>query len=83
MSFMVFFIVTVYVIEFDFQKSVNKTPSTVLAQYNISDEAKSIIENSINDTIEGKSLELNKEEFKLNDVVINAINDMKLGRDFH
>jgi signal transduction histidine kinase len=32
--------------------------------------------------IEGKSLELNKEEFKLNDVVINAINDMKLGRDF-
>ena len=48
-----------------------------------SDEAKSIIENSINDTIEGKSLELNKEEFKLNGVVINAINDMKLGRNFY
>jgi signal transduction histidine kinase len=32
--------------------------------------------------IEGKSLELNKEEFNLNDVVINAINDMTLGRDF-
>jgi signal transduction histidine kinase len=32
--------------------------------------------------IEGKSLELNKEEFNLNDVVINAINDITLGRDF-
>jgi two-component system, OmpR family, sensor histidine kinase VicK len=32
--------------------------------------------------IEGKSLELNKEEFNLNDVVINAINDLTLGRDF-
>ncbi len=31
--------------------------------------------------IEGKSLELNKEDFKLNDVVINAINDTTLGRD--
>ena len=37
-----------------------------------SDEAKSIIENSINDTIEGKSLELNKEEFKLNGVLLYA-----------
>ncbi len=33
--------------------------------------------------IEGKSLELNKEEFNLNDVVINAINDITLGSDFH
>src|SRR5262249_7725381 len=32
--------------------------------------------------IEGKSLELNKEEFNLNDVVINAMNDIKLGTDF-
>jgi signal transduction histidine kinase len=32
--------------------------------------------------IEGKSLELNKEDFNLNDVVINAINDITLGRDF-
>ena len=32
--------------------------------------------------IEGKSLELNKEEFNLNDVVINAMNDITLGRDF-
>ncbi|MGA8082328.1 MAG: HAMP domain-containing sensor histidine kinase, partial [Candidatus Nitrosopolaris sp.] len=32
--------------------------------------------------IEGKSLELNKEEFNLSDVVINAINDIMLGRDF-
>ena len=33
--------------------------------------------------IEGKSLELNKEDFNLNDVVINAINDIMLGRDLH
>jgi nitrogen-specific signal transduction histidine kinase len=32
--------------------------------------------------IEGKSLELNKEDFNLNDIVINAINDITLGRDF-
>ena len=32
--------------------------------------------------IEGKSLELNKEEFNLNEVVINAMNDITLGRDF-
>ena len=32
--------------------------------------------------IEGKSLELNKEDFNLNDVVINAINDLTLSRDF-
>ena len=32
--------------------------------------------------IEGKSLELDKEDFNLNDVVINAINDITLGRDF-
>ena len=32
--------------------------------------------------IEGQSLELNKEEFNLNDVVINAMNDITLGRDF-
>ena len=32
--------------------------------------------------IEGRSLELNKEDFNLNDVVINAINDITLGRDF-
>jgi signal transduction histidine kinase len=32
--------------------------------------------------IEGKSLELNKEDFNLNDVVINAINDITLSRDF-
>ncbi|HYA81821.1 MAG TPA: ATP-binding protein [Candidatus Bathyarchaeia archaeon] len=32
--------------------------------------------------IEGRSLELNKEDFKLNDVVINAINDLTLSRDF-
>ncbi len=32
--------------------------------------------------IEGKSLELNKEEFNLNDVVINAIDDLTLDRDF-
>jgi two-component system, OmpR family, sensor histidine kinase VicK len=32
--------------------------------------------------IEGRSLELNKEEFNLNDVVINAMNDITLGRDF-
>jgi signal transduction histidine kinase len=33
--------------------------------------------------IEGRSLELHKEDFNLNDVVINAINDITLGRDFH
>jgi len=33
--------------------------------------------------IEGKSLDLHKEEFNLNDVVINAINDITLGSDFH
>ncbi|HET7390524.1 MAG TPA: HAMP domain-containing sensor histidine kinase, partial [Nitrososphaeraceae archaeon] len=33
--------------------------------------------------IEGKSLDLQKERFNLNDVVINAINDIKLGSDFH
>jgi two-component system, OmpR family, sensor histidine kinase VicK len=33
--------------------------------------------------IEGKSLELHKEDFNLNDVVINAINDITLGSDFH
>src|SRR5215831_20441213 len=32
--------------------------------------------------IEGRSLELNKEDFNLNDVVINAINDIILSRDF-
>ena len=32
--------------------------------------------------IEGRSLELNKEEFNLNDVLINATNDVTLGRDF-
>ena len=32
--------------------------------------------------IEGKSLELKKEEFNLNDVLINAMNDITLGRDF-
>jgi signal transduction histidine kinase len=32
--------------------------------------------------IEGKSLELNKEEFNLNDVVINTITDITSGRDF-
>ena len=32
--------------------------------------------------IEGRSLELNKEEFNLNDVLINAMNDITLGRDF-
>jgi signal transduction histidine kinase len=32
--------------------------------------------------IEGKSLELNKEEFNLNDVLINAMNDITLGSDF-
>jgi signal transduction histidine kinase len=32
--------------------------------------------------IEGGSLELNKEEFNLNDVLINAMNDITLGRDF-
>jgi len=31
--------------------------------------------------IEGRSLELHKENFNLNDVVINAINDLVLGRD--
>jgi signal transduction histidine kinase len=33
--------------------------------------------------IEGRSLELHTEDFNLNDVVINAINDITLGRDFH
>jgi two-component system, OmpR family, sensor histidine kinase VicK len=32
--------------------------------------------------IEGKSLDLNKEEFNLNDVLINAIDDLTLDRDF-
>jgi len=32
--------------------------------------------------IESKSLELKKEEFNLNDVIINAINDITLGREF-
>jgi two-component system, OmpR family, sensor histidine kinase VicK len=32
--------------------------------------------------IEGRSLELNKEEFNLNDVLIRAMNDITLGRDF-
>ena len=32
--------------------------------------------------IEGKSLELKIEEFNLNDVLINATNDVTLGRDF-
>jgi two-component system sensor histidine kinase VicK len=32
--------------------------------------------------IEGKSLELNKEEFNLNDILINAMNDITLGSDF-
>ncbi len=32
--------------------------------------------------IEGRSLELNKEEFNLNDVIINAMNDITLSRDF-
>jgi two-component system sensor histidine kinase VicK len=33
--------------------------------------------------IESKSLELNKEQFNLNDVVINAMNDLVLGKEFH
>src|SRR5215469_4006563 len=32
--------------------------------------------------IESKSLELKKEEFNLNDVIVNVTNDMKLGRGF-
>src|SRR6266516_2339795 len=32
--------------------------------------------------IEGRSLELNKEDFNLNDVVTNAMNDITLDRDF-
>jgi signal transduction histidine kinase len=32
--------------------------------------------------IEGRSLELNKEDFNLNEVVINAMNDITLGGDF-
>ncbi len=32
--------------------------------------------------IEGRSLELNKEEFNLNEVVMNAITDLTSGRDF-
>ena len=32
--------------------------------------------------IEGKSLDLKKQEFNLNDVVINSMNDITLGRDF-
>src|SRR5205807_573265 len=32
--------------------------------------------------IEGRSLELNKEDFNLKDVVLNAMNDITLGRDF-
>jgi signal transduction histidine kinase len=32
--------------------------------------------------IEGRSLELNKEDFNINDVVTNAMNDITLGRDF-
>src|SRR5438270_2937769 len=32
--------------------------------------------------IEGRSLELNKEEFNLNDILINAMNDITLGIDF-
>ena len=32
--------------------------------------------------IEGRSLELNKEEFNINEVVINAITDLTSGRDF-
>jgi signal transduction histidine kinase len=33
--------------------------------------------------IEGKSLDVHIEDFNLNDVVINAINDITLGSDFH
>ncbi|MDP9305056.1 MAG: ATP-binding protein, partial [Thermoproteota archaeon] len=33
--------------------------------------------------IESKSLGLNKEQFNLNDVVINAMNDLVLGKEFH
>jgi len=33
--------------------------------------------------IESKSLGLNKEQFNLNDVVINALNDLALGKEFH
>jgi hypothetical protein len=33
----------------EFRNQLIRRPSNVLAQYNISDEAKSIIENSIND----------------------------------
>jgi len=33
--------------------------------------------------IEGRSLELNKEDFNLKDIVINAVNDITLGGDFH
>jgi len=33
----------------EFRNQLIRQPSNVLAQYNISDEAKSIIENSIND----------------------------------
>jgi signal transduction histidine kinase len=32
--------------------------------------------------IEGKSLDLKKQEFNLNDVVINIMNDITLGKDF-
>src|SRR5215831_10853814 len=32
--------------------------------------------------IEGRALELNKEEFKINEVVMNAITDLTSGRDF-
>jgi two-component system, OmpR family, sensor histidine kinase VicK len=32
--------------------------------------------------IEGRSLELNEEDFNLKDVVLNAMNDITLGRDF-
>jgi signal transduction histidine kinase len=33
--------------------------------------------------IESKSLGLNKEQFNLNDVVLNAMNDLVLGKEFH
>ena len=36
----------------EFRNQLIRQPSNVLAQYNISDEAKSIIENSINDLIQ-------------------------------
>ena len=38
--------------------------------------------NNVVAKFEGRFLELNKEDFKLNDVIINAINDLTLSKDF-